>query len=254
MDPVNTEDPGHTEAILSGSNSPPSPLSIDTTAVPLATAHPIAILPGGGGSPEIEPVSICNPTRPTPIPTDGIRVDGALHETISDDADPNSTPETAEVNDYPLPTEPEVVLHSRSRHTRRHYRHLSVLAALSCVTNGVAIYYAYNASIATNPFVPLLWGSSNWTMATINALTQLSTLLLAMFMNAVSNNVRWSLASRPRGIPFIGFLALGPSVSLWGLIKICKSICSFTMGHKRTWLRAGRWWAIQRYFLDRGSC
>ena len=99
----------------------------------------------------------------------------------------------------------------------------------------------YNSSIASTPFLRLLWGSSDWTVFTINVLTQTSVLLLLALTNVVSNNLRWSKPCSPDGISFLGFLALSPSTSPMALLSLVKS----RHGNLN---QTGWYWTVQRCF------
>ena len=98
-----------------------------------------------------------------------------------------------EISNYDPPPKPELILYSRRPYTRRN-RYIISLTIFSTILICMTTYYVYNSSIASNPFLPLLWGPSDLTIFTINVLTQTSVLLPLALTNAVSDNLRWSKA------------------------------------------------------------
>lgn len=106
------------------------------------------------------------------------------------------------------------------------------------------IFYAYNASIALDPFLTLLWSSSDTTIFTINLLAQISTILLTELTNRVCEDLRWSRGSRDKGIPMATFLILGISISPFGLLSILAQSVSFIFNGRR--MLNFQWLAFQR--------
>jgi hypothetical protein len=92
--------------------------------------------------------------------------------------------------DYIPPSNSELVLHSRWPLIRNPYRDVGFLAAISTLVTCACVYYAYNASISSDPFVDILWGSSDTTIFTVNLLTQLSILFLTELTQAVCKSLR----------------------------------------------------------------
>jgi hypothetical protein len=130
---------------------------------------------------------------------------------------------TEDEENYTAPSKAELILYSRWPLTRKPCRDVGILAAVATFVTCTSIYYAYNASISPDPFVHILWDSSDITISTVNALTQLSIILLTELTQAVCESLRWSTLSREsnryKGLPLLSFLALGQSTSLLGLFS-----------------------------------
>ena len=152
----------------------------------------------------------------------------------------SSTLNAEEMSNYAPPPKFDLILYSRRPHTRGN-RYIISLTVLSTMMICMSTYYAYNSSIAPNPFLRLLWGSSDWTVLTINVLMQASVILLFSLTNAVSDNLRWSKACSSNGISFLGFLALSPSASPMALFSLIK--CTHRNRDQSEW-----YWAVQRCF------
>lgn len=147
---------------------------------------------------------------------------------------------------------PELILQSRWNSTRAFY-YSGFLVALSTAVTSWSVFYAYNASISSSPFVLLLWNSSDTPIFTINLLTQISTLLLTELTYEVCEILRWSRASGRGGLSLLSFLALGrstPPAALFslaapGLLNHWSFLTNITrLIHKG--VRSFQWFAVQR--------
>ena len=138
-----------------------------------------------------------------------------------------------------------MILQSRWPLIRRFY-YTGVLTTISIVVTSWTIYYAYNASVTSDPFVSLLWVSSNSTIFTINLMAQITLMFLTELVQIVSECFRWSRACTPqKGIPLLSFLALSRSISPVALLSLATPcIPDWRMrlkDHRFQWL------AIQRF-------
>jgi len=135
--------------------------------------------------------------------------------------------------DHPTPgvplDPPKYTLYSLQPLGRR-YLHSCSLAIVSTAVTCYSVYYTFNASLSSDPLLHLLWYSPNATTATLNLLTQMSTILLSELTNTICEDLRWSRAGRKKGISLLSFLALGiftvcPSLylSFWDLACVLQT-------------------------------
>jgi len=128
-----------------------------------------------------------------------------------------------EEQDSPPPSTSELILRSRWPLTRKRHQ-LLLLTVVTALITCMCIFYAYNASISSEPLVHLLWNSSDTTIFTVNVFTQLSIVFLTELIMQVCENLRWSRVSNlDKGFPFLSFLALGRSTSMSGLYSLATS-------------------------------
>jgi hypothetical protein len=92
-----------------------------------------------------------------------------------------------EEQDYPPPSISELVLRSRWPLIRKRNQ-LLLITVLTTLITCTCVYYAYNASITSEPLVDLLWTSSDTTIVTVNVLAQLSILFLTELTVQVCEN------------------------------------------------------------------
>lgn len=125
--------------------------------------------------------------------------------------------------------------------------HPCSLFELAWFWDSTSIKYAINASLVGTPFEALLWDDPNKTIVTIGSLTFLSMVLLTKLTDNVCEELRWSKASRHKGISFLSFfLALGRSTSLCGLFVLGISKASGDQSHRSI--------AFQRYEKAQRCC
>jgi hypothetical protein len=94
-----------------------------------------------------------------------------------------------------------------------------VSTAVTCYS----IYYTFNTSLSSDPFLHLLGYSPDTTVFTLNLLAQISTIWLSEFTNTICEDVRWSRAGSQKGIPALSFLALGVATSTFGFVSLSLS-------------------------------
>ena len=158
---------------------------------------------------------------------------------------------------YPNPTAPAeppiYTLHSQQPLGRR-YQYICSLAVISTAVTCYSVYYAFNASLSSYPFLPFLWYSPDITIFTLNLLAQTSNILLSELTNTVCDHLRWSRLGSTKGISALSFLALGIATSTFGLVSlallgISKGCCTRRSTNWKLHDNSYGRIAVQRYFF-----
>lgn len=117
-----------------------------------------------------------------------------------------------------------------------------LLLASSASVTAFTVYYVWNASFNKIPSGRMLWASPEKTIFTVNFLSYLATVLVSGLVSDAYDQFRWIKGRRDKGIDFLSFLALSPSISVPGLCHLMLSpvprINSKNFGH--------RLWSLQR--------
>jgi hypothetical protein len=93
------------------------------------------------------------------------------------------------------------------------------LAAGTVVWCIVTAIYAYNAT-QERPPLKILFSNSRWTLAFVSALSQISMFLVGELVQATFERVRWTLASRGKGLLLTNFLGMSRATSLIGVMGL----------------------------------
>jgi len=129
---------------------------------------------------------------------------------------------------------------------RRNYFYLIALSVITTVTTCYTVYYAYNATLAPNPNLTLLWPSPDTTIFTVNLLAQITVILLTELTNVACNHYRWGRVALPKGMTLPTFLALGVSVSPFALVGLVIAGFVVLIFKKEIRSESSEWIAFQR--------
>jgi hypothetical protein len=176
-------------------------------------------------------------------------------------ADPESVPQPAENT-----TQPEEPGHKSTIEPEELFRQLQgpltsrlskkrftlLLALITCATVIFTIYFAYNSSLAIPRTQTLIFSQPQYTVLTVNILSQASMMLLAQLTDGAFDNVRWAFASSKRGAPAMNFFTLGTSATYVGnLLVLYDGLKAHYMNLAKEGTLAWRWgggvWSYQRH-------
>jgi hypothetical protein len=98
----------------------------------------------------------------------------------------------------------------------------------------ITVCISFLSSASVPSFI--LFSDPSRTIFAVNATSALSTALLGSIVADVLQELRWSLAARPRGVRMVTFLGLGKAVGVWRTLRSLKKEGG---GHRS--------WCFQRY-------
>jgi hypothetical protein len=122
------------------------------------------------------------------------------------------------------------------------------LAAGTIIWCLITAIYAYNATLE-RPRLKIIFTDTRWTLAFVSALSQISMFLVGELVQATFERVRWTLASRNKGLLLTNFLGISRATSLIGVLGLL--VLSGKGGQTRTVREKladkRQMWILQRY-------
>jgi len=110
--------------------------------------------------------------------------------------------------------------------------------------------FAWNAS-RDEPNLSFGFANPTWTLAFLSAFSTISMFLVGELVQVTFERVRWTLASRPRGVLLTNFLGMSRATSLVGVFGLLflsgKGDQARTLSQKLA--DKPQWWIIQRFIL-----
>jgi hypothetical protein len=103
---------------------------------------------------------------------------------------------------------------------RQRYRNQFRLASISFLLSIFAFYYAYEALVNPRPLLGRLIFSPSTTVFVVNVLSQSVAFIMAQVFSAIFETLRWSFASRRRGVMLTTFLGLSAGTSPFGVFRL----------------------------------
>jgi hypothetical protein len=112
----------------------------------------------------------------------------------------------------------------------------------------ITAIYAYNATLE-RPRLNIVFTDTRWTLAFVSALSQISMFFVGELVQATFERVRWTLASRNKGLLLTNFLGMSRATSLVGVLGL---LVLSGKGGQRSTIREKladkrQMWILQRY-------
>lgn len=167
---------------------------------------------------EMQPCpSVHSPSHEVQPNQSSIRIDINPIDPLLNHTVPPGTPR------FNIPPKRDVTAHNTVLLTRFEQHTVSLsLSVLAILLLGFSTWFIYTEFISWKPLSPALQLSTSHTINTVNILSHLNVFLVFLLLESASEALRWSLASRTKGVSITTFLALSRATGISGVTDLLR--------------------------------